>query len=195
MLSKETAVPKWFTPWFCFMLYTEFISTIQPWCETPEDFTHHWTKVKLFRGIVHFVFKTVYIVRDKYLSVKKISFVCSALCYIFLFSISRQTSLHLAIEAGHAAVCRLLLEAGASLSISDLNGKTPVDLAPACGHKEIIQLLATDKTSLWWPREHQILLFILYSCHEQRESNNYDTNYQWQRWIRFGLFRATLRAR
>lgn len=52
-----------------------------------------------------------------------------------------QTALHLAVLSGHPIVARMLLLAGASISIRDLAGENPLHLAAVSGQVECIKAL------------------------------------------------------
>ena len=47
--------------------------------------------------------------------------------------------LHLASNAGHGAIARLLLENGANASTNDCNLRTPLHLASECGHEALVR--------------------------------------------------------
>jgi len=51
------------------------------------------------------------------------------------------SALHLAACGGHAAVCELLLRRGADVNAADRGGRTPLDLACACGHVSVVAAL------------------------------------------------------
>jgi len=55
------------------------------------------------------------------------------------------TLLHIAAEAGHANVVKLLLRHGASRSALDEDGQTPLHLATASGHLEAVKALTYNK--------------------------------------------------
>ena len=52
-----------------------------------------------------------------------------------------QTPLLHAIEKGHQAVVKLLLENGAELESKDKNGGTPLSWAAESGHEAVVKLL------------------------------------------------------
>jgi len=49
--------------------------------------------------------------------------------------------LAVAAQNGHADIVRILLDAGAYVSMTDSNGRTPFDLADCAGKTEIAQLI------------------------------------------------------
>lgn len=51
------------------------------------------------------------------------------------------TALHLAVLSGHAVVARMLVLAGASVSVRDLSGQNPLHFAALAGHVECIKAL------------------------------------------------------
>jgi len=53
------------------------------------------------------------------------------------------SSLHRALHFGHLAVAGVLLQSGASLTISDLKSRTPVDLLSG----PVFQILGDDRAS------------------------------------------------
>ena len=58
------------------------------------------------------------------------------------FDSRQDTPLHLASEAGHTEVVRILLENGGSVNAQDqMNGETPLHLACEAGFSDIVQLL------------------------------------------------------
>jgi hypothetical protein len=61
-----------------------------------------------------------------------------------------KTLLHLASEAGHESVVKLLLKKGAaeSVNLADNNGKTPLHLATEAGHESVIELLVILSSEL-----------------------------------------------
>lgn len=60
------------------------------------------------------------------------------------------TALHLAVMSGNAVVARMLVQAGASLGVRDLDGNTPIHAATAAKHVESLQALLApvDKNRL-----------------------------------------------
>lgn len=52
-----------------------------------------------------------------------------------------QTALHLAVMSGHAIVARMLVQAGASLDVRNLDGNTPIHAATAAKHVDCLQAL------------------------------------------------------
>lgn len=53
--------------------------------------------------------------------------------------------LYVAAQNGHAAVVRLLVEAGAVVNRTMPNGWTPLHIAAHNGHTEVVQLLASGQ--------------------------------------------------
>lgn len=53
----------------------------------------------------------------------------------------RHTALHLAVMSGHAVVARMLVIAGASISIRDVFGETPLHIAARSGDVDCIRAL------------------------------------------------------
>lgn len=60
----------------------------------------------------------------------------------------RNTALHIAAYAGHAEVVKALIEGGADATIKDYHGNTPLDLAAARHHADIVRLLKRRQTEL-----------------------------------------------
>lgn len=60
------------------------------------------------------------------------------------------TALHLSVMSGNAVVARMLVQAGASLGVRDLDGNTPIHAATAAKHVECLQALLApvDKNRL-----------------------------------------------
>jgi ankyrin repeat protein len=54
-----------------------------------------------------------------------------------------RTPLHMACEAGHAAVADALVGAGASIEAQDDAGSTPLCIASSCGHKSVAEALVS----------------------------------------------------
>ena len=52
-----------------------------------------------------------------------------------------QTALHLSAEHGHIRNVEYLLDAGASFTLRDKNGLTPLDLADRNGHDKCVLML------------------------------------------------------
>ena len=53
----------------------------------------------------------------------------------------RMTPLHLAVFAGHDAICERLIEVGAAIDLKDKRGRTPLQWAKRLGREDIMQLL------------------------------------------------------
>ena len=53
----------------------------------------------------------------------------------------KETALHEASSHGHAAVVKLLLEAGANPNVLDIHKQTPLQKAEAAGHTETARML------------------------------------------------------
>ncbi|KAL4704351.1 hypothetical protein ACJJTC_010736 [Scirpophaga incertulas] len=53
----------------------------------------------------------------------------------------RQTPLHLAVMGGHSVITKMLVNAGASISVRDCNGKTPVHIAAETGSEKCLHAL------------------------------------------------------
>jgi ankyrin repeat protein len=51
------------------------------------------------------------------------------------------TVVHIASQAGNAAIVKLLAEAGANLSVQDKMGYTPMHYAAVVGHVHVVRLL------------------------------------------------------
>ncbi|KAF9131892.1 hypothetical protein BGW39_001196 [Mortierella sp. 14UC] len=61
-------------------------------------------------------------------------------------SVSRNlSSLHLAASYNHIALCRFLVQSGANVNLTDLEGWTPMHCAAAEGHLEVFEFLVGEK--------------------------------------------------
>ncbi|KAG0378831.1 hypothetical protein BGX24_002682 [Mortierella sp. AD032] len=61
-------------------------------------------------------------------------------------SVSRNlSSLHLAASYNHIALCRFLVQSGANVNLTDLEGWTPMHCAAAEGHLEVFEFLVKEK--------------------------------------------------
>ncbi|KAF9909140.1 hypothetical protein EC991_009050 [Linnemannia zychae] len=61
-------------------------------------------------------------------------------------SVSRNlTSLHLAASYNHIALCRFLVQSGANVNLTDLEGWTPIHCAAAEGHLEVFEFLVGER--------------------------------------------------
>lgn len=52
----------------------------------------------------------------------------------------RKSALHIAAEKGHYRVAAVLIAEGANINIRDGNGRTPLELAKANGHDDVMKL-------------------------------------------------------
>lgn len=55
----------------------------------------------------------------------------------------QQTALHIAASGGNAELTRLLLDHSADATLSDAEGQTPLQVAQAKGHEDVVRLLST----------------------------------------------------
>lgn len=60
-------------------------------------------------------------------------------------ALTQQTALHIAASGGNAELTRLLLEHSADATLPDAEGQTPLQVAEARGHQDVVQLLSTVK--------------------------------------------------
>ena len=64
---------------------------------------------------------------------------------------SGKTALHFACYANRLEVALFLLKCGAAVTIKDLNGKTPIDIAMSLGHTQMAdEIHAATASNVWF---------------------------------------------
>jgi ankyrin repeat protein len=67
---------------------------------------------------------------------------------------SRKSPLHFAAQAGKASIIPILVQNGASTAMSDLSGKTPIDLACSSHIRELIIVYSPHNAAFKPKEEH-----------------------------------------